>query len=159
MLMLSICSRMFCLSVVNFGQWRKKWFNVSVSKSQIQIGLSVFKKLCLNVSSLKWLRSKWRRVRKMSPFGWMTLKTLLLRSFIKFKIFFLKVKYEGELPISKSNLFHSINADGKKKKSRKLFITSNWEITKVWLFFVWHELLFEGIMSKKYFRDCSLKIM
>ena len=115
MLMLSICSRMFCLSVVNFGQWRKKWFNILVSKSQIQIGLSVFKKLCLNLSSLKWLRSKWRRVRKMSPFGWLTLKTLLLHSFIKFKIFFLKIKYEGELPISKSNLFHSINADGKKK--------------------------------------------
>ena len=115
MLMLSICSRMFCLSVVNFGQWIKKWFNISVSKSQIQIGLSVFKKLCLNLSSLKWLRSKWRRVRKMSPFGWLTLKTLLLHSFIKFKIFFLKIKYEGELPISKSNLFHSINADGKKK--------------------------------------------
>ena len=39
-------------------------------------------------------------------------------------MFFLKIEYEGELPISESNLFHSTNADGK-KKFRKLFITSN----------------------------------
>ena len=29
-------------------------------------------------------------------------------------MFFLKIEYEGELPISESNLFHSTNADGKK---------------------------------------------
>ena len=34
---------------------------------------------------------------KNSPFGWLTLKTSLLQGLIKFKIFFLKVKYEGEL--------------------------------------------------------------
>ena len=35
------------------------------------------------------------RVRKMSPFGWLT-----LRGFMKFKIFFVKSEYEGKLQIS-----------------------------------------------------------
>ena len=37
---------------------------------------------------------------------------------MKFKTFFLKVEYEGELRIFESNLFHSTNADEKKKKKR-----------------------------------------
>ena len=122
-IILSILSRRFCLSLVNFGQWRKKWFNVSISKPQVQIGLSESKKLCLNLCSLKWQRPSWRLVRKSSPFGWLTLKTSLLRGLIKFKIFFLKVEYEGELRISASNLFHSTNANEKKelRKSYSLF--------------------------------------
>ena len=38
-----------------------------------------------------------RRVRKMSPFGWLILKTLLPRSLIKLKNVLLKTKYEGHL--------------------------------------------------------------
>ena len=45
-MMLSTFGR-FCISLVNLGQWRKKWFNVSISRPQTQIGLSVSKKLCL----------------------------------------------------------------------------------------------------------------
>ena len=37
-----------------------------------------------------------------------------IRDLMKFKIFFLKIKCEGELRISESNLFHSNNAGGKK---------------------------------------------
>ena len=48
----------------------------------------------------------------------MTLKTSLLRGLIKFKIFFLKDEYEGELRISESNLFHSTNAGEKKQKTK-----------------------------------------
>ena len=48
-MILSILSRRFCFSLVNLGQWRKKLFNVSVSKPQAQIGLSVSKKQCLNL--------------------------------------------------------------------------------------------------------------
>ena len=44
-------------------------------------------------------------------------KTSLLRGIMKFKTFFLKVEYEGELRIFESNLFHSTNADEKKKKN------------------------------------------
>ena len=39
---------------------------------------------------------------------------------MKFKIFFLKVEYEGELQISESNLFHSTNTDGKKEPRKKI---------------------------------------
>ena len=34
-MILSILSRRFCLSLLNLGRWRKKWFNVSISKPQI----------------------------------------------------------------------------------------------------------------------------
>ena len=65
----------------------------------MQIRLSVSKKLCLNLCCLKWLRPTQTRVRKISPFGWLTLKTSLQRGLIKFKKFFLKVEYEGVLRI------------------------------------------------------------
>ena len=63
---------------------------------------------------------------KISPLGWLTLKTSLLRGLIKFKMFFLKTEYEEELGISKLNLLHSTTADGKKElRRRKLFLALN----------------------------------
>ena len=56
-------------------------------------------------------------MRKISPFGWLTLKILLLRGPIKFNVFFLKVEYEGEFQIYESNFFHSTNVDGKELKN------------------------------------------
>ena len=53
-------------------------------------------------------------MRKIYPFGWETLKTSLLRGLIKSKIRLLKVKYEADLRISDSNLFHLINVDKKR---------------------------------------------
>ena len=65
-------------------------------------------------------------MRKISPLGWLTLKTSLLRGLIKFKMFFLKTEYEEELGISKLNLLHSTTADGKKElRRRKLFLALN----------------------------------
>ena len=122
-MILSILSRRFSLSLVYLGQWRKRWFNVSISIPQMRIELTVSKKLCLNLWSLKWLRTTRRRVRKISPFVWLTWRTSLLRGLIKFKIFFLKVEYEGELRISEFDLFHSTNADRKKELRKKLFLT------------------------------------
>ena len=110
--MLSILSRTFCLSLVNLGQWRKNWLNVSISKPQIEIGLSVSKTLCLNqgvclnLCSLKWLRTRRRRVRQVNASAWLTLKLSSLRGRIKFKIFFLKIQYEGDLRIFESKLFN-----------------------------------------------------
>ena len=146
-MMLWILSIWFFLSLVNLGQWRKKWFNVSISKQQIQIGLSVPKNLRLNLCSLKWLGPTQRWVRKISSFWWLTLKALLLRGPIKFKIFFLKIKYKRKQPKSEYNLFDSTNADVK-KEWKKIFLTLDWRITKFWLFLVWYEL-FEGIKSNK----------
>ena len=61
-------------------------------------------------------------------------------------MFFLKTEYEGELRISASNLFHSINSEGKKELRETLFlIPLNWGIPKFWLFLGWYELFFEGI--------------
>ena len=85
-----------------------------------------------------------RQVGKLRPFGWLMLKTLLKRGLIK-GMFFLEIGYEEELRISKSKLFHSTNADGKKLK--KLFLTFNWVINKFRLFLVWYELIFAGIKS------------
>ena len=68
---------------------------------------------------------------KISPLGWLTLKTSLLRGLIKFKMFSLKTEYEEELGISKLNLLHSTTADGKKElRRRKLFLALNWGMTK-----------------------------
>ena len=64
----------------------------------------------------------------ISPFGWLTLKALLLQG-PKFKIFCMKVEYEGELQISESSLFHSTYAYGKKELRKKLFLTLNWQLT------------------------------
>ena len=64
-------------------------------------------------------------MRKISSFGWLTLKTLLLPGLIKLKISYLKVEYEAELRISESNLYHSTNADGNKELRKKLFLISN----------------------------------
>ena len=70
-------------------------------------------------------------MRKISPLGWLTLKTSLLQGLIKFKMFFLKTEYEEELGISKLNLLHSTTADGKKElRRRKLFLALNWGMTK-----------------------------
>ena len=93
-------------------------------------------------------------MRKISPFGWLTLRTTLLRGFIN-----VKVKYEGELQISESNLFHSTKVDGEKELEKNLFLTLNLEITKFRLFLVCYELLFEVINSNKYFGEGSLTIL
>ena len=149
-MILSILSRRFYFSLVNLGEWRKKWFNVSISKPQLRIGWSMSKKLCINVWFLKWLRPTRR---------WLRLKTSLLRVLRNFKIFSLKGEYEGELRISESNLFHSTNADVNNELSKKLFLILNCGISKFRLFLVWYEILFEGINSYYYFRDWSLTIL
>ena len=83
-----------------------KLFNISISKLQMQRGLSVSKKLFLNLFLLRKIR-----VRKISPFVRLTFKISLLEGVIKFKIFFLKIECERELQICESNLFHSTNDD------------------------------------------------
>ena len=105
--------------------------------------LSVSKNLCLNFCSLKWLKPTRRRVIRISPFGWLTLKTSLQWGLIKLKVFFLKVEYKGDLRISEFNSLHLTNADAKKSSNNN----NNVEIAKFLPFLVCYELLFEGIKS------------
>ena len=56
-----------------------------------------------------------RQMRKFCFIGWLTLKILLLQGLIWFKVYFLKIEYEGKKQISKSSLFHSTNVDEKKE--------------------------------------------
>ena len=60
-----------------------------------------------------------RQMRKFCFIGWLTLKILLLQGLIWFKVYFLKIEYEGKKQISKSSLFHSTNVDEKKRIKRK----------------------------------------
>ena len=50
--MLSVLDGKFLLSQLNFAWLEKKRFNVSISKSKLQIGLGVFKKTCINLLCL-----------------------------------------------------------------------------------------------------------
>ena len=52
------------------------------------------------------MRTMRRRVKEISLFGVAGVKTSFLQGIIKLKIFFLKTEYEGQLRISKLNLFH-----------------------------------------------------
>ena len=88
-----------------------------IKATNIYIRLSVSEKQSLNLCSFKWPRKTRRWVTKVPPFGWLTLKTSLLRGAIKFEMFFLKFEHEGELQISKYNSFHPTDADGKKSYS------------------------------------------
>ena len=132
---------MFCLSLVNFGQW----------------SLNLLK-LYLNLRSLKWRRATWRLVRKIYPFGWETLKTSLLRGLIKSKILLLKVKYEADLRISDSNLFHLINVD-KKRINEKVVPYVKLENHQVLIISYLVRIASWRIKLYKYFRDCSLTIL
>ena len=71
---------------------------------------------------------------------------------------FLKISKEAELPISRSNLFHSlILIDGKKEFLKKLCLT----LKSVMLseFLVVYNLLLLGIKLNKYGRDLLLIIL
>ena len=107
-----ILTTSFCFLLVSPGQWRKKWFSVSISKPQIQLDYLCLKSLLKLMNlSLYWLRKTRRRA---------TLETSLLWKLAVFKMFFLKVECEKELQISVSSLFHSINDDGGKRIKKEV---------------------------------------
>ena len=115
-MMLSLLGRRFCLTLVDLWQWRNNWFSVSIS-----------------ICAPKWLRPTRRRVRNVTPFGWLTLKTSkkqLLRGLTKIKIFFIKIKYEWESRVTESNLSHSANAD-ENKELRKNYSLENHQVLTI----------------------------
>ena len=85
----------------------------------------------------------------MSPFGLLSIKTLLLGGLKRIR---------RRVDID-SGFFHSLNINGEKESRKKLFLTLNSRVPKFWLMFVLHKLLFGGVRSKKYFQDFSLTIL
>ena len=82
------------------------------------------------IFSVRKLKFYEGRINQIPPFGWLTLKTSLLRGIIKFTFFLKKIEYGGELRISDYKSVHLTNADRKKELRKKLFLTLNWKITK-----------------------------
>ena len=61
------------LSLMNNGQWRKKWVVDSILWPQLQKGFEISWKLCLNLCSLKWLsRVETKSRNKFNSFRIMT---------------------------------------------------------------------------------------
>ena len=147
------------LSLVNFGQWRNKWFNDPISKLQLQIEIIVSKKICLKFCSLKWLRPTRRRMRKNESFWMADVKNIITTRSYKFQNLFLKNKTWRRVTNINIKLIPFNYWWWKKKELRKkLFLTLNWGIPNLWLFLLWYVLLFEEIKSNKYFENCSFTI-
>ena len=87
--------------------------------------------ICLNLFSVKWLRTSLNLVCNLTPLGLSHLKTLLPEGSMDFKSLFLKIIRSSVLHIFWSSLFHSITTEGK-KILKKCFIL-NWGILLVFL--------------------------
>ena len=111
---LCIVLRRVRLSSMKKGQWRKKWMEHSISWPQLHKGFIASWKLCLNSSSLKWLRPSLSLVISLIPLGlWMSKKEFG-ESYMKVSIFSLKIEILLEFLRLGYKLFHSIIADWKK---------------------------------------------
>ena len=124
---------------------------VSISLPQLQIGLSVSWKPCLNLCSRKWLKPSLDLVSNLTLLRLWQLKTLLPEGRINFKSLFLKMFQLSKLRIFRSNLFRSMTAEGKKEFRKKLYFTVNWEMLLVFL--VLHLLTVTGRMLKRHFLE------
>ena len=139
------------LSVRKLGQWGEKVtciFNVAAKSIKwIQCILEDI----LNLRSRRWLNPSRNLVKYFLPFTLWQPNILFAAGLINFKILRL-----GSFWISGSSLFHSIMTDGKKVFLKKLCLTLKWGI--LFVFLVEYGLINLGIIWKRYFGDCSLKI-
>ena len=108
------------LSLEKWGQWRRKWTEVSISLPQLQLGLSESWKPCLNLYSRRWLKPSLKLISNLTPLELWQLKTLIPDWRINFKRVFLKTFKLSELRIFKSYLFHSMTAKREKGISKKV---------------------------------------
>ena len=156
LLMFLIVFRKVDLSLERWGQWRRQWAEVSLSLPQLRIGLSESWKPCLNLCSRRWLKPSLNLVSNLTPLRLWQLKTLLLEGRINFKTakLFLKIFKLSELRRFRSNLLHSMTAEGKKEFRKKLCFTLNWGMLLVFL--VLYLLTVMGIMLKRYFGEWLL---
>ena len=80
---LTVLKRVY-LWLLNKGQWRKKYVFASTSRPHEQIGFKVSWKLCLNLCSRKWLRSRLSLARYLITLLLWQLKTLFADGLINF---------------------------------------------------------------------------
>ena len=126
----------------------KKVLNTSLDViPQMQIGLRVSWKLCLNLSSRRWLRPNLNLVINLIPLGLWRLIMEFEDGLINFKIFFLKAKKVSEFLIFKSKLFHSVTVDGKKIIPKKICLPLKRGM--LLLVFVLYALLSAGSILKR----------
>ena len=107
-LILLILLRRVNLSSEKLGHERRKWKVVSTSFPQLQIGLSVSWKLCLNLCSRRWPIPSRSLVSSFTPIGLWQPKILFAVGLMNLRIFDLKMLSVSELRMWESNLFHSI---------------------------------------------------
>ena len=111
LLMFLMVFRKVDLSFKQWGQWRRKWVEGSIPLSQLQIGLSISWKPCLNLCSRRRLKRNLNLVSNLTPLRLGQLKTLLSEGRINFKRLFFKIFRLSELRIFRSILFHSMTAE------------------------------------------------
>ena len=114
-ILLKVLRRVY-LSLVNNGQWRKKWVVDSIPCSQLHKRFNDSWKLCLNLCSLKWFKPRRSHVISLIPLGLWQLYTGLAVDLINWRIFILNVRKLPELRRLGSNLFHSEIVDRKNEK-------------------------------------------
>ena len=90
------------------GQWRRKWVVLSISWPKVRIGDTQSWKLCLNLSSPKWLSPSSNLVSNSNPLVWWILKVKFASDLINFNSSFLNTLTEEEFRIFISRLFHSV---------------------------------------------------
>ena len=148
---------MLSRKIINiYNDIARKYGNVTVIASasfpQLQNGLRISWKLCLNLCSRRWLSPSRSLVSSFSPKGLWEPKILFAVGLMNLRVFDLKMLSVSELQMLESNLFRSIMVDGKYELLKKF--TLIWWILSAFLFLYWQ---FDWvIISKKYFEHWFL---
>ena len=100
-------------------------------------------KLCLNLCSLKWLKSRWSRVISLVPLGLWQLYTALAVGCVNWRI-----RRLSELQKLGSNLFHSEIVDSKKEFFKKTCF--DLKMGRLCTFLVVYGACLTGIKWKRY---------
>ena len=148
---------------------KRKWKVVTTSFPQLQSGLSVFWKLCLNLCSRRWLSPSHSLVISFTPIVLWQPKIVFAVGLMNLRIFDLKTLSVSELRmILESNLFHSIMVDGEYEFLKNWFFTLIWGIFCAFIVLYWQlDCAFTvpywqldcGIISERYFRHWLLHIL
>ena len=130
---------------------------VSTSFPQLQSGLSVSWKLCLNLCLRRWLSPSSSLASSFTPIGFWQPKILFTVDLMNLRIFDLKILSISELPMLESNLFHLIMVDEIYEFLKNCCFTYIWGIFCAFIVLYWQFGC--GIISKRYFGHWFLYIL